>query len=202
MYDSDTSREDGSLIIKFNGKSYTIKIGHLILILIGISHLLVGNAVHYTANYLWFSSLFDGSHPYLTYEFLNEIYIFDELLGHWFMITGLLLLGFVLGLHNLSYPTTSSINRKTFTILVILTMFFTVIWNYFVLEGLYALSNIIFSSFMGLYLIVLIARKVKTGEFMYSFPVSILVTIFLVLNVMELLLFFILIGEFTEPHTW
>lgn len=202
MHDSDTSREDGRLIIKFNEKSHSIKIGHMTLIFIGLSLFLVGNAIHYTANYLWFSSYFDGSHPYLTDEFLNEIYIFDELLGHWFMITGLLLLGFVLGLHNLSYPTIRSINRYVFVILIILTMFSTVVWNYFVLEGLYAVSNLVFSSLMGLYIVVLITKRVKTGMNMYSFPVSILVTFFFALNIIELLLFFILYGEFTEPHTW
>ncbi|MCY3413758.1 MAG: hypothetical protein INQ03_19095 [Candidatus Heimdallarchaeota archaeon] len=173
----------------------TFSLGQFLVIEIGSIFFIIGHGIHFVTNYLWFSALDKGL--LANSVFAQEIYLFDELLGHWFLITGLYLLLIELIILSFNHPSQGDEHKLLITFVILSIVPFASIWAYFVLEGLYAISAICFSLFNIFYC----SLKLKSKEVeLRNHPMIMYIMIFSIITIAYLLIYYIIFGAFIEPH--
>ena len=146
-----------SIKIMWGEKEISLTFFFLISYLLGVLFVVLGYSMNYSANILWFSGLNHGlhqTHP----AFMNQIWLFDEILGHWFLFTGIFLLAVNLGVFNLQHPSRRTISWKIHFLLIAVILFVSILWVLFIVEGDFGWTGTIFS----LILIIFYLYKIKS----------------------------------------
>lgn len=138
--DADVVSPDGGLYLKVSDKFAKITGKQLMLGILGLIIFEIGHGMHFTANLFWYSEFRFLSNA----KFEEQIYYFDEILGHYLLFTGFHLMVFSLALANQSNPG-AKLHMLFGTSLPFLVPIAAVIWIPLLIEGLFAWQGYILS---------------------------------------------------------
>ncbi len=122
----------------------------IIMYLIGLTLFLIGHGLHVGTNFLnkmAIESNIDTINP----TFYQQIWNLDEIVSHWFLFSGLLILIFLIGYLNLKLPSTRKISSLQWFFVILATMVTASIWAVINVEGEYAWWGLISSIVIILY---------------------------------------------------
>ena len=115
----------------------TNNIIHAIIFTLGVILFLIGHGMRWTANYLNFTATNEGIHV-SNPDFYEEIWFFDEILGHWLLFSGFWLLILSVIVMNVRFPSRKFMTKKELVIWSGLALMGSTAWVLTSIEGAYA----------------------------------------------------------------
>ncbi|MHA2251771.1 MAG: hypothetical protein ACXAD7_15510 [Candidatus Kariarchaeaceae archaeon] len=138
--DAEEKSPNGGLYLKISDKYAKITGKQLLLAILGLIIFEMGHGMHFTANLFWYSE-----HRHLSSALFEEqIYYFDELLGHYLLFSGFHILVFSLAFANQSNPG-ARLHKLFYYSIPVLIPLVALIWILLLIEGLFAWQGYVLS---------------------------------------------------------
>ncbi|MFX0087724.1 MAG: hypothetical protein ACFFAU_18885, partial [Candidatus Hodarchaeota archaeon] len=116
----------------------------LIMYLIGLTLFLIGHGLHVGTNFLNKMAI-ESNIDTISPTFYQQIWNLDEIVSHWFLFSGLLILIILIGHLNLKLPSIRQLSSIEWFFLILAAMISASIWVVLNVEGEYAWWGLIFA---------------------------------------------------------
>ncbi|MHA2075644.1 MAG: hypothetical protein ACW97X_13575 [Candidatus Hodarchaeales archaeon] len=178
-------------------------IKYLVFYLFGLIILLIGHGLHAGTNYLNLlarENAIDISYPL----FYQKIWLLDEVIGHWFLYSGLIIQIFLLGFLNLNLPSKRTISSRERVLLIIGSIFSAILWVPIAVEGEYAWWGILMALILIIYFVKeLFKRKSQCliKDLFGNYLIVFFLIIFLISSILGFISYYIIFGRFIQPSS-